>query len=163
MRDSSISTMMPTPPSCWGWAASQVAHIALSFCKKMFEKFAINILANKISNELCDSLVLLESFFGLTLYHSTTRGSLTFTHEMAWWFGTSFAQHQMRPTTLVIGSLEFSKKEPDLGHIFLPLWDGHLQPWVVWPLDILTHVMTPAHVGHTGNVRNFSEFWKKYR
>ena len=44
---------------------------------------------------------------------------------------------------------EFSKKEPDLGHIFLPLWEGHLHPWVVWRPDILTHVMTLAHVGHT--------------
>ena len=62
----------------------------------------------------------------------------------------------MRPTIFVIGSLEFSKNEPDLGHFFLPLWEGHLHPWDVWPPDILTHVMTLAHVGHTEIITYFS-------
>ena len=84
---------------------------------------------------------------------------LTLVSSMVCLLEMSFAQHQIRLRTFLSGSREFSKKDPDLGQTFRPVWDGQCQQWVVWPFCTLIHVMTrpQAAMGHA--VKKGDENW----
>ena len=84
---------------------------------------------------------------------------LTLVSSMVCLLEMSFAQHQIRLRTFLSGSREFSKKDPDLGQTFRPVWDGQCQQWVVWPFFTLIHVMIrpQAAMGHA--VKKGDENW----
>ena len=88
------------------------------------------------------------------------------TMRTAAWLGKSLAQQYSIWTNFLKGSFESSKKEPERGHIFLPLWRGQRQQWLVLlgPLEAFTQVIMRGQMGHPAKKISFeSDFIQNNR